>query len=366
MIPELNDTTNAASIGCNVSSSLAIVAPEAVEIIDEPMAQTKLFNLPDDILKHEIGEYLDPVDKEQFSKTSKLLCGLFHKSAPLFPKVLLCIAHGEQDKVQPTLKALPSLLECYGEVTDYSGRKFTNISIFQFALWAKDTHMQRMILDAIPEDDQGLLLRTKLIRQYEELVTNGVAYELAGQTYTESHFNFSPLINALQHYIDNVDAWQSTGNIAAIIEAWSKGVGGAQRDVPAHVAQEYCHPTRSFSSTPFFPSAPLFNELRLERSLTFYNSRASRNMTWWDNSSYSLGRGYGIYRGGMMVASGETWLGYFPRRGRMGWWGGGARGPQDLLAVKALEQVRTTDLIQTLKILKQEQDPEPVSSCVIS
>ena len=50
----------------------------------------------------------------------------------------------------------------------------------------------------------------------------------------------------------------------AMETAWMK-VGVAQRDVPAHVADEYCRNDRSFDP------APDFNEVNLPRHSPYYN-----------------------------------------------------------------------------------------------
>ena len=301
---------------------------------------------------------LTPEDAKAFAATSTSKYRLFNDyKAPghrLPPLLLQSVARGEQDKAASILASCPPLLSHRGDVTDYSGRTFKNITAFQYALWAMDTHMCRMILDAIPPGPTGDALRADLIHQYEELEADGVTYELEGQTYTnQHHFDFSPLITALQDYVDHVDGWYNTQNWAEMERQWCTVVGLAQRYVPAHVAQEYCHPTRSFHPTP------KFNERGLERSLTFHNYRNGTDMLWWPkvgSSSSVLGVDFGILRAEL------TWLapaGLGPHRRALAGW-------IDLAAMTALCEVRTADLKQTLEILKHGPDPELGSGCVIS
>jgi hypothetical protein len=101
-------------------------------------------------------------------------------------------------------------------------------------------------------------------------------------------FDFDSLITALDTYVTNFDKW----NYHQQEEAWMK-VGQAQRDVPVHVAHEYCRPDRSFDSLPSF------TEEALPRVLTFY--RYVTNIKYWfplSSSSSGLGFDFALVRGG--------------------------------------------------------------------
>jgi hypothetical protein len=74
------------------------------------------------------------------------------------------------------------------------------------------------------------------------------------------NFDFHSLITALNTYVTNFNS--QTWNDHQQHEAWMK-VGKAQRDVPVHVAHEYCRLDRSFSPLPSF------TEKALPRVLTF-------------------------------------------------------------------------------------------------
>ena len=279
----------------------------------------KLTDLPIDITLRSLGDYLTEKEKLTLAAVSHTTQGLFQpgRLEKMVNKLLLQVMHGEQEKAEKILKIHPELLTMTGTATDYSGRTFTTTA-FQYALWAMDTHMCRMILDAITPGSTGDTLRADLIRQYEELETNGVTYEQEGQTHTnQHHFSFSPLITALQYYVDHVNDWYQNNNWAEIERQWCTKVGLAQRDVPAHVAQEYCHPTRSFYPTPNFNDG-------LERSLTFYNYKNNTDMQWWPcrgSSSSVLGVDFGISREWMGVrcvgGPGASRLGFSSRDGLM-------------------------------------------------
>ncbi|MGQ3890780.1 hypothetical protein [Legionella sp. CNM-4043-24] len=236
--------------------------------------------------------------------------GLFNKNdiANLYPlkenltnTLIEHAAHGRQDEAKAILAKFPELLLETGAAIDIAGYQFTGTA-FQYAVWAMDTHMYTMMLDCLPQNEQGEEIRKGLLEQSEA---------------QKEHFNFQPLIKALQAYVDNFDAWDWPHRYAH----WCKVVGGAQRDLPAHVRHEYCHPDRSFSPVPDF------TEKVLPRSLMFYNWVTS---SWqnWDGGALGMGSDFAIFRSALPLT------------------GGGRGGPcLDLAAVTTLCEVRTADLI---------------------
>ncbi|MBS0351424.1 MAG: hypothetical protein JSR33_09625 [Proteobacteria bacterium] len=74
------------------------------------------------------------------------------------------------------------------------------------------------------------------------------------------HFSLQPLIGALQVYVDNAEKVWNYDQRAK--DHWCKVVGGAQREVPAHVVNEYCREDRSFDP------CPAFTEEKLPRMMT--------------------------------------------------------------------------------------------------
>jgi len=143
-------------------------------------------------------------------------------------------------------------------------------------------------------------------------------------------FDFHSLITAFETYVNNYDRWTYHQREIAWLD-----VGKAQRDVPAHVAQEYCRRDRSFE-----PRSE-FNEEMLPRVLTFYNSFTKIN-SWFPLSSLSSGLGVDFALSGWGGAGART-----PAR-----FGPGA-GSVDLAAVRHLDEVRIADLTQSRENLSQ-------------
>ena len=156
------------------------------------------------------------------------------------------------------------LLLAHSTFTDYQGRIF-ECSAYEYAWWAKDTHMRRMLEKHMDDESKSSIVeRVKTIEQH------GLTYQQNGETHTSKHADLNPLIDALQAYVDGVDGWISKNEWETVDSAWL-AVGIAQRDVPVHVINEYCHPLRSFDP------CPEFNEEPLPRVTTFYNFNTHRD-----------------------------------------------------------------------------------------
>jgi hypothetical protein len=294
-----------------------------------------------------LGDFLSQNDRQALAATSKRNYGLFHNKpigARLVEKLLLFVARGEEDKARQILKRYPELLFNRGNVTDYSMRTFYDISAFQYALWALDTRMQRMIMNVIPKGEAGHALWVELIAQDAALEDVGVSYTLNGETcMKQHHFDFGIIIRPLEYYVNHLEDWynENPKNWTAIKEAWCRGVGGAQVLVPVNVANEYCHPKRSFYPTPVFNKpAP--------RVTKFYNYMTKAEMDWWRapaSSPVVLGVDFGIARSGRL-----RWPGWADSAGH------GAHVDVDLSAMTALREARHVDLTQTREILNRGRD----------
>ena len=321
--------------------------------------KTELHNLPQDITEHAIGEYLTEKDKSALALTSKTTQGLFqhHRLQMMLNKLLLQVMHGEQDKAEKILKRHPELLEMTGEATDYSGRTF-NTTAFRYALWALDTrYMCNMMLDCLPYSPQGEAIKQALLTQFKAHEQDGVFYKLNGVTIHETHYDFSPLIEALQTYVNHYNDWYATNNFDAMRNQWFKVVGLAQRYVPAHVAQHYCDPDESFDPTP------QFNKKTFKRALEFYNYITGKREFWFApvSSTSGLGVNFGIYRAADGRATSTRRTIRRPRRDI----------PLiDSSAMTALCEVRTLDLVPLMQRLEgpiQKPDADHDSpQCVIS
>jgi len=162
-------------------------------------------------------------------------------------KFLSFVVQGEQSQSESLLKQNPHLALLPGDVTDLSNRSFSHITAFQYSLWSLDHHMCTMLLKYLPLEDA--LLQCSSTETASWMTDHGI------------HTNWSSLTNALQTCIDLYNSQKfEDGNVA-----WVQQVGGAQRLLPAHVVNEYCHPTRSFE-----PGTNFMDEGELPRSRRVY------------------------------------------------------------------------------------------------
>lgn len=239
------------------------------------------------------------------------------------------VARGEQAELERLLQsspaAAPQLLLTAGAFTDYSGRTF-NCTAYEYAYWAKDTHMCRMLEAHMDENTKADML-VKVIK----IDADGLKYEQHGHVVEHStHFDMTPLKTALQNYVNGFDAWNAANDYDAMKVAWMQ-VGLAQRDLPVHVVNEYCRPDRSF-----YPS-PAFNEDKLPRVLTYYNYNSGSDVPLFPlvvSGSSGLGVDFALIRG-----TGQRRAG---RREDQRVVAFAAR--LDLAAVSRLDEVRSADL----------------------
>ncbi|MDF1827653.1 MAG: hypothetical protein P1U39_05190 [Legionellaceae bacterium] len=346
------------------------------------------------------------------------------------------VAKGKQEEAEAILNASAAdnqqaLLTTPAKFTDYSGRTF-NCTAYEYAYWAKDTHMRRML-----ESHMDDTTKTYLLNKIDEMEHSGLAYQQHGVDYKNPHydmsfvlkdlnpaefrhlqtmvgqnnpkiqeatannyqnlpftateyeqlqkdlaphtnvwtwmlsclgsfqslayltypafflasffitppantiankltFDFNSLITALDTYVTNYDRWNWHDRDAA----WLK-VGQAQRDVPVHIANEYCRPDRSFHP------CPEFNERTLPRVFTFDNYVTSCN-SWFPLSAGSSGLGVDCG----LIRRGAARVGARAERATVRWaWP--APIAVDLRAVTRLDEVRTNDLTQSREILSE-------------
>ncbi len=300
-----------------------------------------------------IASYLLPREQVALAKVSKPLNTDLDLKGTLDPrrvkaikKFLQHVAYGQQVEAEAMLRADRSLLTEAGEFTDYSGRRFI-CSAYEYAYWAKDTHMCRMLAQVDAEgrshldEEMKAILRERIDRMEamdpETGQAKGLTYWQNEAKHRSAHFDLTPLITALQEYVNGFDAWYEAKNWAAMKAAWLR-VGLAQRDIPAHVAQEYGRPDRSFDPTPGF------TEATLPRSLSFYNYYRSRDESWFPlgaSTTSGLGLDFSLIRAGRSGGAVVS--------GRAGGPAVGGRGDGgfDLAAMRGLDEVRTADLTQS-------------------
>jgi hypothetical protein len=241
------------------------------------------------------------------------------------------VAYGEQEQAEMILKEDPTLLLEKGEVTDYSGRTFKGITAFQYALWALDRHMWRMILKYLPREEAAT--------QLHDHIYNKKAYKDMHGDY----YDFVPLIDALQTYVTNFANWTDTQKV----KHWCEIVGGAQLSVPAQVANEYCRTDRSF-----YP-VPTFKEDNLPRTLIVYDySDFAKSESHWFSETTQPESGLRPGRAMAFVAGSASGV-LLGRRGAV---------PVDLEAVTALCNVRTDELVELKRqLLNPDQAPEELN-----
>lgn len=299
--------------------------------------------VPVGALKGEIGSHLDRLDSRSLARSSKHYHGLFQQQA-VFDRFLERVAYGQQDKAEQLFtkvyqtkeEKIQETLLHQGTFTDYSGRKF-ECSAYEYAYWAKDSHMCRMLERYMSDETKAIILE-----RVQQIENNGLNYTQNGKKHCTRHFNLEPLKTMLKIYIEayNLSPRETREDWEALDRLWRK-VGLLQRDVPAHIAQEYCHPDRTFDQVVQNPNLiDVANPANLKRQLNFYNWSVASN-DWWF-SPRSLGNsGLGslfamrggvppIARGGLRDSSGA---------------------PNDLLAIESIDKARTNDLKQSLENL---------------
>jgi hypothetical protein len=293
---------------------------------------------------------LERITDEQFEKlpeTVKVAC----RALPTFQirQFLNGVAKGKQDEADALLTASPGnkqdIPKTPGIFTDYSGRTF-NCTAYEYAYWAKDIHMCRMLERHMDDETKAhMLARIDDIERLDAATGQpmGLGYSKGGFEHRSAHFDLTPLKAALQRYVDGYDNWVRENNWGAKRASWME-VGILQRDLPVHVVNEYCHPDRSFSTRPEF------NEEALSRSLGFYTYYTDSEQALFPldiSDSMGLDIDYALYRG------------------KGGWAeGGGCRElpdrsfvDMDVAAVSRLDEVRTVDLTRSRENL-QPTDPE--------
>ncbi|MFI4963109.1 MAG: hypothetical protein ACHP6H_04545 [Legionellales bacterium] len=254
------------------------------------------------------------------------------------PKFLHCVARGQQREAEDLLKVDKEWLLHPGTFTDYSGRTFT-CTAYEYAYWAKDRHMLRMLEKYIVPDEA---IKAEMLKRCEAIERDGLTYIQNGQSKNSKHFDFTPLKTALVTYVEGETHWAFERNWGEIDAAWRKVVK-AQEDLPAHVVDEYCRPDRTFSELPDF------NEADLPRGARYYNRTTQRDEWWFPLRVSGSGEpdvGLFLYRGncgeacGVEGSNGEGWL-----RARY-------EAPIDWKALTHLDEVRTEDLKHSLENLR--------------
>jgi hypothetical protein len=196
-------------------------------------------------------------------------------------KFLKHVAAGQQGLAEAMLKKNRDLAQVPGDVTDPADRTFRGITGFQYAVWALDYQMWTMIRKYLPDADAKSQLQG--FEQGSWVDKHGMSA------------NWQGLLDELKTYIEM--PW----NQEKRADQWTHKVGGAQRQLPMHVLQEYCEPSRPFDPCPNFKA-----NYELKRELPDWLSAGDGSL------AKGLSTDFGIYRasvGGRNRVAGRQVLG---------------------------------------------------------
>jgi len=286
-------------------------------------------------LYESINTYKEAKLKNQLLKQLKQERPDYFKSLDAKP-FLQHVAYGEQNEAEALLQKDPEfaqeLLKANNiPFTDYSGRTFT-CTAYEYAYWAKDSHMQRMLEKYILLNEETRLFILQRVKDIEEPTSSNLSRPLflaenkpQGLHYTtkdkqgvviqhkNAGFDFTPLKTALKHYIKdhNKGLIMRNSDYGALSKIWIEEVGRAQCDVPAHIAHEYCHPDRSFEEVN--KNNELLNASNpdnLKRQLKFINFNKGEirgvDDVWFDRNSCVRNSELGVLFG--ITCTAQPWV----------------------------------------------------------
>jgi len=199
--------------------------------------------------------------------------------APEIAIFLKLVAEGEQEQAEEALQRNSELALYPGKVTDLSGRTFHNITALQYAVWALDWQMWSMLLRYIDRENAGMQINAMATGSW--ISTHGATAERLIRN----------LLTELQVYSDNVDKWYKAKDYDSMEKQWSVKVGTAQRNLPVHVVNEYCHPKEAFDPLPDFKSATRYQpgwRTRITDEGEWFTAKYNGGSL---GSNFSVGRG---------------------------------------------------------------------------
>lgn len=306
-------------------------------------------SLPDE-LTNSIRKKLEqhPQAHDSFAFTCRYFYQL-SKPERLRVRLAQYVTEGAQAKAKAMLEKYPQLLLERGLIQDKSGRIFENITVWEYVLWALDVkYMGPMMLDCLPQDEEGKRIAVKLLSQFERLEKNGISYVLNGELYNEGHYDFA-IIKALETFVKHFNQWDWHTQRTY----WIQIIGMAQYCLPAHVAQHYCEP-----DVPFVP-IPEFNRETFNRVLTYFNQSTKKDELWWPDAKRvgnTMGVDFAITRSRAIIASCSV---NYMR-------GADSAANHDLRALTALRLIRSTTNLPALKnkLFDMIQAPEIQSAFI--
>jgi Leucine Rich repeat len=158
-----------------------------------------------------------------------------HKTQAIL-KFLKLVTEGAQDEAEAMLIENPGLALEEGDVVDLSKRMFRSITGFQYAVWALDWHMWKMIRKYLSDE--------KALMQAQRFETGSWV-----QDYGKDAVG---ILNNL------IAAYQRLFIRSNSLNFYDLDVMRVQLSLPVHVINEYCHPTRPFYPCPKFDEVSIF------------------------------------------------------------------------------------------------------------
>lgn len=175
---------------------------------------------------------------------------------PSIQELLQLVVEGEQDRAELLIQKNPALLLKAETVTDLANRTFKQITAFEYAVWARDWHMWKMLLKYLPEEEAT--------RQLLRLESKGTEHG--------RHFSFNPIVLAINTYVENAKTVWNYDHSAQY--QWCKVIGQIQKTFPAFVVNEYCREDRSFVPQPDF------KEEKLPRTRKLFSFSKEEDREW--------------------------------------------------------------------------------------
>ena len=257
------------------------MAKQLSSVLD--MQPAKINTLPDQVLLRAIFSALDSKDQSALARTSNRYHSLFNSHIRA-AKLLRFVSRGAQRHAAESINR--ELLLIRTNVTDYSGRTFNHITAYEYAYWSKDMAMCRIL-----DTHMDCTARARTIESIEAIKRRGLTYTQHGIVHSGSkHFDFTPLQTAYVQYLALYQLRPANTNLKT---AWF-AIGLMQREVPAWVAQQYCHDSRCPEKLSFYSwdsrSEERWFPLKSATSgpgFDFALSRGNRNYAWSADTSHT-------------------------------------------------------------------------------
>ncbi|MCW8409637.1 hypothetical protein OQJ13_11710 [Legionella sp. PATHC035] len=310
-------------------------------LLSDMMCRTPYFNkLPEELVMEIITRLRKDGARDEKAistlvATHKRMHTLFQPTrlGDLTQQLLCNTVTGQQDKAERLVDMHPELQLKPGTITDYSGRTFKNITAYEYAYWAKDTHMCRML-----ERHMDRETKLAMLKRCEAIEKNGLTYEQHGvEVKGSKHYDMTPLLSALKNFRDRHNNWSTLWGLQVMLAA-DLLIVQAQRDVPVHVANEYCRKDRSFYPTP------TFKEDTLPRKLKIYHTGSESNGSWFSNFNNTF-----LIRNSNTICLSPNWFDLELAE----------RIDIDLAALEQLDKVRTEELAELQEKLRWVEPTRP-------